>query len=119
LAITSLQHPLIDRGRHTKRVVKDERVIGESLAAVLKCDVIKSDTVMNDQDFNSTPFFQCLDVLQLKLKRDNAMCEIKNPTFHDFCSDCIIGLTVSLCDLDGYRINFYRDNISILKLMII
>ena len=106
--------------RRAKRLVKDGLNAGETMTAVIKCDLVKDSTVIGDADYNLSSWpIRCLDVLQLETKREQDLIEIRNPMYHEFSVDTLAGLTILLHDLSGEQIKFYPNGNVVLKLKIV
>ena len=121
IALSSIQYPHVEleKQRRMKRLVKDTYAIGEILTAFMTCDEVKENAIMNEiNSSNASLPFRCLDMIQLQPYREHNLLEIESPLYHEFSANRLLGLTLSLCDLNGDKISFDRGGYIMVKLLI-
>jgi hypothetical protein len=121
IALSSIQYPYVMSADHqrTKRLIKDRHVLGEVRTALVLCDAIRENAIINDIKTSSASFpLRSMDMIQLQTRREYTVIEVKNPVFHEFSASTFLGLTVRLCDLNGEKIKFNGGGIVVIKLLI-
>ena len=121
IALSSIQYPHVEleKQHRMKRLVKDSYAVGEMLTALITCDEVKENTIMNEiNSSNASLPFRCLDMIQLQTYRERTLLEIESPQYHEFSASSLFGLTLSLCDLNGDKISFDGGGYVMVKLLI-
>ena len=121
IALSSIQYPHVEleKQHRMKRLVKDSYAVGEMLTAFVTCDEVKENAIMNESNSSNASLpFRCLDMIQLQTYREHNTLEIESPLYHEFSANSLIGLTLSLCDLNGDKISFDGVGYIVVKLLI-